>query len=563
MSNPSSAPDIKSHVLVILLAPELVPKLSNEENEWPHLLAAIKRQGRRVRVLMRINSDTPVEVDMQFRLANDLRANGVEIEILLAASVARWEDATLPITCMPRASNNEDAIAEADAVALALSDVVLADPQQLGEPMARQAVELGKEVLKPGAHLPMLSPGASVTECLDPDSGYWRRPFRYVFGRLEQGLIEILTFDSCFLRPSVIPKRWKGLWNSVRPGRRPVSYFPKQECGPGSPDRKAHDQASPVIERYELLDRAALFGSYIHRDQIWIAHILAAGAVFAAVKGTIEILGGHGREAAGGHIWPMVEFGVLICVAFLIWIVRRSRLHDRWMACRYGAEQLRIARMCLPLLVVPRALRIVDRPQDSVRSSDDGRDMTLRALSEVKRTVRDHGLPRLCPTNTPEQAARWAQFLVHDQLQYHKSNHLKLERAEKRLRHWTGLFFLSVVGAVVLELIPSVFEIVRSFVPISHNSLLLWTAAGPAIPAALHSAATRLGIVHRIALSATAVQDLQVIDDALTDMTCCPHLTEKDWPAIRALTLRAAEAMGQENTSWHGLVRLQRDGLPA
>lgn len=107
------------------------------------------------------------------------------------------------------------------------------------------------------------------------------------------------------------------------------------------------------------------------------------------------------------------------------------------------------------------------------------------------------------------------------------------------------------------------FEIVRSFVPISHNSLLLWTAAGPAIPAALHSAATRLGIVHRIALSATAVQDLQVIDDALTDMTCCPHLTEKDWPAIRALTLRAAEAMGQENTSWHGLVRLQRDGLPA
>jgi hypothetical protein len=59
------------------------------------------------------------------------------------------------------------------------------------------------------------------------------------------------------------------------------------------------------------------------------------------------------------------------------------------------------------------------------------------------------------------------------------------------------------------------------------------------------------------------VRELQEIADELADMTARAELTEQHWPTIRALTLRAASVMGRENTSWHGLVRLQRDVLPA
>jgi hypothetical protein len=34
------------------------------------------------------------------------------------------------------------------------------------------------------------------------------------------------------------------------------------------------------------------------------------------------------------------------------------------------------------------------------------------------------------------------------------------------------------------------------------------------------------------------------------------------WSHVRHLAFEAAEAMGRENTSWHGLVRRYRDDLP-
>ena len=35
------------------------------------------------------------------------------------------------------------------------------------------------------------------------------------------------------------------------------------------------------------MDRSALYGSYIHRDLIWVTHFGAAFAVFAAVAGAL------------------------------------------------------------------------------------------------------------------------------------------------------------------------------------------------------------------------------------------------------------------------------------
>ena len=92
--------------------------------------------------------------------------------------------------------------------------------------------------------------------------------------------------------------------------------------------------------------------------------------------------------------------------------------------------------------------------------------------------------------------------------------------------------------------------------------LLLFTAAGPAFAAALHGAGTRLGIVHRAALSLEMEQTLQQIDANLIKLMNGTHPAENPEPRCGALLSRRHEAMGSENRSWHGLVRRYREELP-
>ena len=58
------------------------------------------------------------------------------------------------------------------------------------------------------------------------------------------------------------------------------------------------------------------------------------------------------RNPGGFVFWGLSELVTLLFVLGLIFASRYFALRDRWTACRLGAEQLRIARMALPLLVV-------------------------------------------------------------------------------------------------------------------------------------------------------------------------------------------------------------------
>ena len=100
---------------------------------------------------------------------------------------------------------------------------------------------------------------------------------------------------------------------------------------------------------------------------------------------------------------------------------------------------------------------------------------------------------------------------------------------------------------------------------IEWDLLLLLTAANPAFAAALHGAGTRLGIVHRIALSEQVWDKLDGINNKLDKFIEAPPSVpeDKDWRNVRDLAREAADAMGEENLSWHGLVRRERDVLPA
>ena len=94
------------------------------------------------------------------------------------------------------------------------------------------------------------------------------------------------------------------------------------------------------------------------------------------------------------------------------------------------------------------------------------------------------------------------------------------------------------------------------------HGLLLFTAAGPAFAAALHGAGTRLGIVHRAALSRGIEKELRQIDSNLIKLINGTHSSKDPAAEVRALASAAAEAMGTENTSWHGLVRRYKEEVP-
>ena len=168
----------------------------------------------------------------------------------------------------------------------------------------------------------------------------------------------------------------------------------------------------------------------------------------------------------------------------------------------------------------------------------------------MKRAVRDQGLPRLAAPPKASDAAAWLHCIVADQIEYHRRNHGKLEHVESWVGYATAGFFIIALLAVVMH-------------PFTHwDSLLLVTAAGPAFAAALHGAGTRLGIVHRAALSLEMEQTLRQIDANLIKLMDGTHSAEDSEREVRRLAFAAAEAMGSENRSWHGLVRRYRDELP-
>jgi hypothetical protein len=360
-------------------------------------------------------------------------------------------------------------------------------------------------------------------------------------GRFEQFLLELFAFNWRGRKERGIAESWKRLRKCIGLAWAPGSYFAPPSWPAMEPDRSVQEP-SEIIACFDALDRSALYGSYIHRDLVWFEHIGAAFAVLAAVAGFLS----HDHHLA----WGITELVTLGLVAAMVMQVRRTELQDRWTACRLGAEQLRIALMSMPLLVLPSALATADTPPAADSHGSRETQHGFMALALVKRVVRNHGLPRLDRALTPAKAADWLRLIVKDQIGYHSNNHRKLEQAEHGLRFLTQAIFLIAVVAVAAH-----------FYWPHADGLLLATAAAPAFAAALHGTGTHLGIVHRAALSVDVAKELAKIDESLAAVEKIPS-ADNAWSQVRALAFEAAEAMGRENSSWHGLVRRYRDDLP-
>lgn len=477
----------------------------------------------------------------------------VEKQILLGQFLEQPQTGELVVKAPPDMSRS-DLI----KFALALSDVVLISEGKGDEEWAQYAEKtLGKTLVAIGSPLPALPADAvDVTKHLDPKTPGWHRWPRYLVGRPEQFMLECLALWSW----GDGKKRKNRLWRSFWGWQAPKEYLAPPEWKRQCPD-KAVEPLAALTNQFGIMDRSALYGSHVHRDMTWIAYLGSAFAVLSAVAGHVfgysvsNWVGTAVLSALRGHVFAFIqsswiEFGfltwVLCCVVFAQW----TRLQERWTACRLGAEQLRIVCMSLPLLVLPPAFGTADAK--GLRDSEDPVDYELSAISQVKRALRQQGLPQVDFTAlTASEAARWVQLIVLDQMHYHEHNRHTLERAEKTLRALSTAIFLASWVFVVLVLFGH-----------DHPLFFLATAAGPAFAAALHGAGTRLGFVHRAALSSDMSRQLKEISYSLDELIRTAASSVSAWEKVRGLTFEAAKAMGAENTSWHRLVRRYRDELP-
>jgi hypothetical protein len=545
---PSPHVHLQTNRIVVLVAPEfLEPGFGAEQ-----VRTTFQSARGDARILLRVRCAAGLS------LAADLTQAGLPVDVLIAPGVVPPDQVpggellhgiVASAVVLPPGSTLE----ELNDFALAFSDVVLTGPNWSADPdLIGLAQEQKKPVIQAGDGLPPLPlRHPEIAGWLHTGKLHWRCFLAHCTGRLEQFCLELFAYN------------WRGKANdghkhSLRQLRRCVSrgwperwppYFaPEQAEGEKNwrklvPDPAAQTDSALIVDRFNSLDHSALYGAFLHRDLIWVAYFASAFAVFAAVMGSP-------RYFEFGLTWPSTELFTLFVIVAIIFALRWTQLQEHWTSCRLAAEQLRIARLCLPLFVVPSVLRGADKLPPGAPV------YTVRALEEVKRTVRDQGIPRPSNAFSPAEATAWLDLIVEDQALYHETNELRLEHAEVRLHNWAAGLFLLAVLAVFAHYFSKT-PWIAPLVP----WLLIPTAAGPAAAAALHGVRTRLGIVHRIALSRDTKAELDQIRIRLGQLKLNSLPPERAWPEIRSLALRASNAMGSENTSWHNLVRREKDDM--
>jgi hypothetical protein len=604
----------QSERLVVLLLPELLDALPNVAV----LRATFAGPVRRVLVCFAERADPA--------LLARLAETGIDTQILLGPNVDLPGAKGVVLKAPPGTSPtkvNEFALALSDVVLIGPATQKAPPSDQIGK-LIEQLALLKKPMVVTGAPLPMLPPTISVTRGLDPVTpGFRYRIGRWLGGRIEQLLMNALgAFGFSREREHSIGENiainlkcfGNNLLGIAKCFGRPCSlhpYFAPDHWTDLAPDRRAQSPASPVVVGFEAFDRTALFGAHVHRDMTWGTHLFAAFAVLCAVgaqyswralvtdngtpcQGEVSIQlacpvtpnRSRPPEAPPNTSTPEpsaqsasvpntnhntnsvtlalpkdvqdIHRGLNISELFLLgivvatwWFLHKSNLQERWMACRLGAEQLRIARMSLPMLVLPPALATSEEVavNDTTRSKET--QFSFRALAEVKRIVREQGLPQLGADFSFERALQWLRLIVEDQRIYHQGNYRKLEQMKNGLELLTFVIFIIAAGGVIMHLR-------------DHQDVWLFATAGfPALGAALHAAGTRLGIVHRAALSNDTAKALARLECQIDELGKSRQSAEILWTRLRLLTESAAEIMGRENTSWHGLVSRYTDELPA
>lgn len=517
--------------------------------------------GRSIRVLVR--GDCPRALEAGYRAA----AGPWPVELVLAPDMLRplQEDSYAYVLVMPTGTARQDL----DDLMLALCDALVWCGTENAD-FVERARRLGKALQpRPMGNLAgtdldgALKPGwipYRLAGLIDQEATAWlalrRRQTENGHDRWVGGLKQIWVKLRASNRntPYIGPDVW--------PERCPDLLLVNTAPDRSKPGKLTPDASQPLIRCFLNMELQALYGALLHRDSIWLVHFCGAFAVFAAVAGSIGLW-------IEGWIWSSLEVVVLTVILITVYRVRSSQLHERWALRRFVAEQLRIALVFMPVLVVPRILLVPDArktaPSPQAGSPPPFENPTQRRLQEeqrhahalqnaglatIKRAVRDQGLPRYKTDQLSlEQAQDWLALMVEDQVFWHTSNIETLMTVERRLSLAARAIFVLALAAVLAHLMTEV-----GLLP-HWEWLLVLTAAAPAIAAAAHGAAARLGISHRARQSEAT---LEAIRPQLLQIRAAVT-----WGELRQAAAAASDIMSAEAVAWHRIVRAYEDDVPS
>lgn len=306
--------------------------------------------------------------------------------------------------------------------------------------------------------------------------------------------------------------------------------------------------------QFDRADVKATVAAGKHRSAVWLSSVASTMAVFAAVAGAI-----HLWTHEHGLFWAVLELVLVLLVIGLLWRARQQQWHSRWIANRFVAEQLRYARMGLPLLAHNKSLF----ESASCVMPDAAGVARLQVLSPdlqtLQKTLTRLGLP-MPAAGGPFVAATadslpflrdYVLAVVHDQIAYHERVRHE-QHATEHVLHRLSLLLFCLTGVAV----------VGHFV-LHASWLLIFTAFFPALAAGIHGLSTSLEISRIAEQSKATASDLRQLALAMRMAVGNPGSAWRRWVQLRHLTLLAAELMSDENDQWQKLVTHQKPKLPA
>lgn len=319
----------------------------------------------------------------------------------------------------------------------------------------------------------------------------------------------------------------------------------------------SEDLIGPTPALDEAFDRAdvdATVAAGKFRSSVWLSSAAATLAVFAAVAGAIELW-----FSASGVLWAVIEVFLVGLIIVLLWRVKHKDWHSRWISSRFLAEQLRYARMGLPVLALGKTLFA---PFRCLMEDDTGTarlglissevHQLQRCLTELGLPVPARGGPMVVASEPSISHQRdYVLAVIKDQVSYHHRVHADQHKADHVLHTLTVILFC-LTGAAVLA----------HFV-LHAKWLLIFTAFFPALAAGIHGLSTSLEISRIAAQSKTIAEGLVELSDAIKMAAQRETGDWQRWLQLRELTRMAAELMSEENGQWQKLVDHQKPKLPA
>lgn len=314
---------------------------------------------------------------------------------------------------------------------------------------------------------------------------------------------------------------------------------------------------SAVAARFAWSDVRANLAAGRHRGGIWLMHLLAALAVFAAIAGSLYL--GVKHEGWSSLFWPACEALILASVLSMLGSVRRNRWHARWLGQRLIAEQLRFLCMTRPMLGLTPFFSL-----PPLRYDRHHKNMQLVHPEAwlVRRTLTSEGVPHgvngYILHGATDDARTLGLHLIDGQLGYHHTTATRLETTHHAMHMLTLVLFILSLLSVLAHLL---YPLGGGHAP---AYLLFATAFFPALAAALHGIQTKLEMTRLEALSHATHERLSALKQIIEGHAKVPHADS--WQQtlyLRSAALSAASIMSDESQSWNTLIGQQNADLPA